>query len=94
MAPFLTSELTRAIMRGFDRKSKGVMFLPQVLEALSPELLKLAEKANREHDLVLEAGTSMVAHAVKAGEALLEAKKLVPAGEWSGGFFPTSPIGH
>lgn len=53
-----------------------------VLDAPTATLGTLAETANREHELVLEAGTAMVAHAIKAGEALLKAKELVGHGGW------------
>jgi hypothetical protein len=53
-----------------------------VLDAPTTTLDTLAETANREHELVLEAGTAMVAHAIKAGEALLKAKELVGHGGW------------
>lgn len=36
-----------------------------------------------EHDAVVAAGQSMVEHAIHAGEALLEAKSLIPRGQWS-----------
>jgi hypothetical protein len=36
-----------------------------------PTLDALAETANREHQLVLQAGEAMVGHAIGAGEALL-----------------------
>jgi hypothetical protein len=53
-----------------------------VLDAPTASLGTLAETVNREHELVLEAGTAMVAHAIKAGEALLKAKELVGHGGW------------
>jgi hypothetical protein len=49
----------------------------------NPVLGELAEAANREHALVMQAGESMVLHAIKAGEALLRAQEMLVAdGEW------------
>jgi DNA-binding MarR family transcriptional regulator len=45
-------------------------------------LSTLADEANREHALVIQAGESMVVHAIKAGEALLAAKREVGHGGW------------
>lgn len=45
-------------------------------------LPELAEVANREHGLAIQAGTSMIQHAINAGEALLAAKEQVPYGAW------------
>lgn len=42
----------------------------------------LASLANREHGLALEAGLSMVEHAISAGEALLAAKEQCEPGTW------------
>lgn len=53
-----------------------------VLAAPAPSLDALAEKVAREHSLVVEAGWSMVDHAIAAGEALLAAKRMVPSGRW------------
>lgn len=43
---------------------------------------ELAAVANREHALVCEAGTSLVEHAIRAGEALTAAKAGLAHGEW------------
>lgn len=56
-------------------------------------LSDLAETAVREHGLALQAGESMLLHAVRAGEALLEARNQVADGEWGKwleGNFPAS----
>lgn len=53
----------------------------EVLPA-APPLDALAETARVEHLLVLQAGASMVDHAITAGEALLAAKMQVPKGAW------------
>lgn len=45
-------------------------------------LSELASTATREHGLAIQAGESMLLHAVQAGEALLEAKEQVETGEW------------
>jgi hypothetical protein len=45
-------------------------------------LSDLAQTANREHELAREHGLAMVEHAIRAGEALLEAKAQVKHGEW------------
>jgi transposase-like protein len=50
--------------------------------ALVATLPNLAAEANREHDLCLAAALSSVQHAIRAGEALLAAKQLVPRGQW------------
>lgn len=53
------------------------------VEVLEPDQLSLTEltrEAIREHGLVLEAGASMVEHAILAGQALLKAKRHVPSG--------------
>lgn len=47
------------------------------------QLRVLAATFNREHDLAVEASEAVVFHAVRAGEALLAAKALVPPGKWS-----------
>jgi hypothetical protein len=46
-------------------------------------LRDLAETIRREHELLVAATRAMVLHAVAVGDALLEAKRLVPAGEWT-----------
>jgi transposase-like protein len=47
-----------------------------------PTLDALAETANREHQLVLQAGEAMVGHAIGAGEALLAAREEIVDGDW------------
>jgi hypothetical protein len=42
----------------------------------------LLATANREHELVMQAGTAMVEHAIRAGEALLAARNGMGDGEW------------
>lgn len=56
---------------------------PERRSEVLPSLSELTEIANREHGLVLRAGTAMLEHAVNAGEALLAAKQHVPRGEWT-----------
>lgn len=51
------------------------------MERTAP-LSTLAETARREHGLALQAGESMLLHAVQAGEALLEAREQVEEGGW------------
>jgi hypothetical protein len=53
------------------------------VEAVGTKLARLAATANREHHLVIQSGQAMVAHAVAAGEALLEAKRIIDRGEWT-----------
>jgi hypothetical protein len=53
-----------------------------VLDPHPPELGALVERVNREHALVHDAGQSMLAHAIAAGDALLECKRLVTWGGW------------
>jgi hypothetical protein len=53
------------------------------LVVVTPSLDELAATANHEHARVLEAGVSMVEHAIKAGEALIAAKGLLPFGAWN-----------
>lgn len=47
-----------------------------------PTLDELVKTINREHDAVMDAAQSVVAHAILAGEALIQAKALVPHGQW------------
>lgn len=54
----------------------------EVLEPGQRSLRELADEANREHALVLEAGASMLEHAIRAGAALNAAKERVADGEW------------
>lgn len=45
-------------------------------------LPQLALAIEREHALAMQAGRGMVEHAIRCGEALLEAQQQVPWGEW------------
>ena len=45
-------------------------------------LLELAEIIGREHQLARQAAHAMLEHALACGDALLEAKAMLPAGEW------------
>lgn len=47
-----------------------------------PTLVELANTVRREDQLASQAGVALVEHAVNAGKALIEAKRLVPHGEW------------
>lgn len=47
-----------------------------------PALRTLAETANREHGLVMQSGAAMVEHAIRAGEALLQAREEIGDGDW------------
>lgn len=58
------------------------MTLADIVEANSPTLRDLATTANEEHQLVLEAGSRMLEHAVRAGDALLAAHAQVDRGKW------------
>lgn len=49
----------------------------------TPTLDELAAIANNEHDLAVAAAESAIAHAVSAGEALIEARRQVPNGKWT-----------
>jgi len=49
---------------------------------LQTGLPALAETARREHELAVQAGESMLLHAIRAGEALLEARAQVEQGRW------------
>lgn len=53
-----------------------------VIPAGQLTLFDLATIANREHALAFEAGVSMIEHAIRAGEALIEAKAQLRHGEW------------
>ncbi len=48
----------------------------------TPSPVDLAAVANEEHALARQAGESMLEHAMRAGEALTEAKAQLPHGEW------------
>lgn len=48
----------------------------------APSLNGLIKKINAEHQLVLSSGQSTIAHAVRAGELLIEAKKKCKHGQW------------
>lgn len=51
-------------------------------DAEPTRLEKLANAANHEHDLCFKAAMSMLYHGIAAGEALIEAKSLIPRGQW------------
>lgn len=54
-----------------------------VAVATRPDTLDhLTETANREHGLVLQAGGSMVEHAIRAGDALRAIEEHVEGGQW------------
>jgi hypothetical protein len=55
---------------------------------------ELAEAVEREHQLVVQAGASMVEHAIRAGEALLAAKNQVPRGQWEAWTTSSFPDKH
>lgn len=50
--------------------------------AQTPTLADLANTANCEHEAVVAAGREAIAHAIRAGEALLAAREFFPHGEW------------
>lgn len=50
----------------------------------TPTLGELSKTANAERVSSMEAGASMVQHAIRCGEALLAAKDLCEPGEWAG----------
>lgn len=55
-----------------------------VLEPVrTPTLEELAETANNEHLLALEAANATLGHALAAGDALLAAQAQMPPGEWT-----------
>lgn len=57
-------------------------------------LRDLAVTIRREADLALQAGQSMVLHAVACGEALLAAKEIVPCGQWMAWCEENLPTGY
>jgi hypothetical protein len=63
-----------------SEQALAVIARPEVLDTAS--LTDLAVVINREHGLALEAGNTMIGHAIRAGEALLAAKQLIRRGEW------------
>jgi transcriptional regulator with XRE-family HTH domain len=56
------------------------MALAEVRDPVS--LDEIVETVNREHQLAVQAGMSMVNHALAAGDALARAKAMIPNGEW------------
>lgn len=54
-----------------------------IAETESSRLDKLANAANHEHELCFKAAMTMLYHGIAAGEALNEAKSLVPRGSWA-----------
>jgi transposase-like protein len=67
---------------GDDMGSVVAEAVPEVLEPGARSVSELAEKATHEHGLVLEAGATMMGHAINAGEALLALKPQIAAGTW------------
>jgi hypothetical protein len=70
-----------------DDKRRGILVSlvtteHEVIEPGRRSLRELADAANREHALVVEAGEAMVEHAIRAGAWLLEAKSRCPKGTW------------
>lgn len=65
--------------------------MTDVVEVIDPRLDNLAETIEAEHRLLLMAGTAMIEHAIRCGEALLEAKGKVPHGEWEAWLLRTFP---
>jgi hypothetical protein len=55
---------------------------------------ELAETVRRECALADQAGKAVVLHAIAAGEALIEAQRLVPAGEWAAWVQANAPDGR
>lgn len=53
-----------------------------MLVAARPSLVELAETARREDDLALGAARDAVAHAIAAGQALLDARDQLSHGDW------------
>lgn len=56
-------------------------------------LSDLSATIHREHDLARGANGDMLRHAIAAGEALIEAKRLVPSGEWIAWIVENAPAG-
>lgn len=73
----------------------SVEVVPVSGTVVAPEvrLAELAATITRQCEIALEAGRAMVEHAIACGEALLEAKTLVPPGQWSTWLEETVPHG-
>lgn len=54
----------------------------EIVPAATSQTDALATTIREEQALAKEAGVSMIEHAIRAGEALIKAKRLVPRGEW------------
>lgn len=65
--------------------------LPRQLTCRSDALDGIVATIHREHELAWNAGVAMLQHALAAGEALLEAKEIVPAGEWKAWLAANAP---
>jgi hypothetical protein len=63
--------------------SSEVMVCENPRPSREDRLARLAEVANREHENLLDMARHAVAHALEAGNALLEAKKLCAKGTWT-----------
>jgi transposase-like protein len=57
-------------------------------------LTELAETIRRESSLAAQAADEFLQHALAVGDALIEAKTLVPSGEWTRWMLETSPTGR
>lgn len=55
---------------------------PAVSAAAVDRLAELLEVISREHALAIEAGENLLTHAIRCGEALIEARTIVPRGQW------------
>jgi len=52
-------------------------------EDVEARLEELADKANEEHHAAEDSAKEMAFHAMQAGEVLLNAKRLIPHGQWT-----------
>lgn len=57
--------------------------LEDVGQEVMPSLDELTETAVREHDLVVQHGLLVIDHAIRAGDALLAAKSVIPMGKFT-----------
>lgn len=56
--------------------------MSDIVEIVDARLVTLADDANREHEAVAAHVHAALAHAIAAGEFLLQARELVPRGQW------------
>lgn len=77
---------------GLHQTSGALALVPEVVDGLT--LPELARGIEQEHQLVVQAGTSMIEHAIKAGEMLVEAKAKVEHGEWERWLLQNFPDRH